>query len=188
QSLQDKYPALSKSTGKLIVGLMYRHWDSWPDGAYSHIFIQSYEDGKLIGNATDLLEREQVHRPLPPFGGTSEIGVSPDSKYIVYVSKKLQGTAAATSTNSGLYLYDIQAKTTNLLTPKNPGYDNEPQFSPDGSKLAWLSMARDGYEADKNRILVMTLANGAISDITGDFEQSVSSLQWGPNSDRLFYA
>lgn len=187
QSLQDKYPALSKSTGKLIDGLMYRHWDSWHDGTYSHIFVQAYTDGKLTGNAVDLLEGEKVHSPLPPFGGTSEISFSPDSKYIIYVAKKLQGTAAATSTNSGLYLYDITNKTTKLLTPSNPGYDNEPRFSPDGSKLAWLSMARDGYEADKNRILVMNMQNGSVSDITGDFEQSVSSISWGTESDRLFF-
>jgi len=187
QSLQDKYPALSKSTGKLIDGLMYRHWDSWHDGSYSHIFVQAYADGKLTGMATDLLEGEKVHSPLPPFGGSEDIIFSPDSKYIVYVAKKMQGTAAATSTNSGLYLYDIQSKQTKLLTPQNAGYDNHPSFSPDGSKLAWLSMARDGYEADKNRIMIMNMANGAVSDITGDFEQSVSSIQWGESSDRLFF-
>lgn len=187
QSLQDKYPSLSKSTGKLIDGLMYRHWDSWHDGTYSHIFLQSYSDGKLTGQPIDLLEGEKVHSPLPPFGGTSEISFSPDSKYIIYVAKKLQGTAAATSTNSGLYLYDIAAKTTKLLTPANPGYDNEPRFSADGSKLAWLSMARDGYEADKNRIMVMNMQNGSVSDITGDFEQSVSSISWGQGNDRLFF-
>jgi len=187
ESLQDKYPALSKSTGKLIEGLMYRHWDSWHDGTYNHLFLQTYEDGKLTGKATDILEGEKVHSPLPPFGGSSEINFSPDSKSLVYVSKKLQGTAAATSTNSGLYLYDIQAKTTKLLTTENLGYDNEPQFSSDGSKLAWLSMARDGYEADKNQILVMNMANGLVNTITTSFDQSVSSLQWGLTSDRLFF-
>jgi len=188
QSLQDKYPALSKSTGKLIDGLMYRHWDSWHDGSYSHIFLQNYADGKLTGSAIDLLEGEKVHSPLPPFGGTSEISFSPDNKSIIYVSKKLHGTAAATSTNSGLYLYDIQSKQTKLLTAQNPGYDNEPVFSPDGSKLAWLSMARDGYEADKNRVMVMNMTNGEVSEITGNFEQSVSGIVWGDNSDRLFFS
>lgn len=188
ESLQEKYPELSKSTGRLYENLMYRHWDTWHDGSYSHVFIQEYEDGKLTGNPTDILEGEKYHCPLPPFGGTSEINWAPDSKSIVYVSKKLSGTAAARSTNSEIYWFDLITKKTKIINAANPGYDNEPLFSPDNKRLAWLSMSRDGYEADKNRIMVMDLVTGSISEVTEGQDISVSALAWGKDGSRLFYS
>jgi dipeptidyl aminopeptidase/acylaminoacyl peptidase len=186
-SLQDKYPQLSKSTGQLFTGLMYRHWDSFHDGTYSHVFIQPYEDGKLTGQAKDLLAGERFHSPLQPFGGSEEIAWSPDGTKLVYTSKKLQGTAAATSTNADLYQYNLATGETANLTQGMMGYDVSPVFSPDGKKLAWLSMERDGYEADKNRVMVMDVATGSITDITETFDNSVNAIFWGKDSNRLFF-
>jgi Tol biopolymer transport system component len=135
QSLQDKYPQLSKSTGQLFTGLMYRHWDSYHDGTYSHVFIQPYNDGKLTGTAKDLLAGEKHHSPLQPFGGSEEIAWSPDGQKLIYTSKKLQGTAAATSTNADLYQYDLSTGETTNLTQGMLGYDVTPVFSPDGKSL-----------------------------------------------------
>lgn len=187
QSLRDKYPQLSKSTGELFDGLMYRHWDHFHDGTYSHVFVQAYTDGKLTGSATDLLQGEKVHAPLQPFGGSSQLAWSPDGQTLVYTSKKLQGTASATSTNSDLYAYHLPSKTTSNLTSGMMGYDVDPVFSPDGKKLAWLSMERDGYEADKNRVMVMDLPNGKAVEITKDFDNSANALFWGKDSNRLFF-
>lgn len=186
-SLQDKYPQLSKSTGQLFTGLMYRHWDSFHDGTYSHVFIQPYEDGKLTGQAKDLLAGERFHSPLQPFGGSEEIAWSPDGTKLVYTSKKLQGTAAATSTNADLYQYDLATGETVNLTQGMMGYDVSPVFSPDGKKLAWLSMERDGYEADKNRVMVMDVATGSVTDITETFDNSANAIFWGKDSNRLFF-
>ena len=186
-SLQDKYPQLSKSTGQLFTGLMYRHWDSFHDGTYSHVFIQPYEDGKLTGQAKDLLAGERFHSPLQPFGGSEEIAWSPDGTKLVYTSKKLQGTAAATSTNADLYQYDLATGETVNLTQGMMGYDVSPVFSPDGKKLAWLSMERDGYEADKNRVIVMDVATGSVTDITETFDNSANAIFWGKDSNRLFF-
>lgn len=186
-SLQDKYPQLSKSTGQLFTGLMYRHWDSFHDGTYSHVFIQPYEDGKLTGQAKDLLAGERFHSPLQPFGGSEEIAWSPDGTKLVYTSKKLQGTAAATSTNADLYQYDLATGETANLTQGMMGYDVSPVFSPDGKKLAWLSMERDGYEADKNRVMVMDVATGSVTDITETFDNSANAIFWGKDSNRLFF-
>jgi len=186
-SLQDKYPQLSKSTGQLFTGLLYRHWDSYHDGTYGHVFIQPYEDGKLTGNATDLLAGEKWHSPLQPFGGSEQVTWSLDSKKLIYTSKKLHGTAAATSTNADLYQYDLNTGETRNLTEGMMGYDVNPVFSPDGKKIAWLSMERDGYEADKNRVMVMDLASGIVTDITVTFDNSANQIFWGKDSNRLFF-
>jgi len=188
KSLQERYPELSKSTGRLYESLMYRHWDTWHDGSYSHVFVQVYKDGSLLGTPLDVLEGEKFHAPLPPFGGTSEIQWSPNSKSLVYVSKKLSGTSAARSTNSEIYWFDLETKKTKIFNASNPGYDNEPLFSPDNKRLAWLSMSRDGYEADKNRIMVMDLETGVVSEVTKDLDISVSALAWGKDCSRLFYS
>lgn len=187
QNLRDKYPQLSKATGELFDGLMYRHWDHFHDGTYSHIFVQAYADGKLSGTAIDLLEGEKFHAPLQPFGGSSQLAWSPNGQILVYTSKKLNGTASATSTNSDIYAYNLADKSTTNLTKGMLGYDVDPVFSPDGTKLAWLSMERDGYEADKNRVMVMDFPNGKAVEVTKDFDNSANALFWGKDSNRLFF-
>lgn len=187
QNLRDKYPQLSKSTGELFDGLMYRHWDHFHDGTYSHIFVQTYADGKLSGTATDLLAGEKFHAPLQPFGGSNQLAWSPDGQTLIFTSKKLQGTASATSTNSDLYAYSLRDKSTTNLTQGMMGYDMDPVFSPDGKKLAWLSMERDGYEADKNRVMVMDFPGGAAQEVTKGFDNSANALFWGKDSNRLFF-
>lgn len=187
QSLQDRFPALSKSTGMLFDELMYRHWDHFTDGSYNHVFIQPYENSALVGEAIDLMPGERFHSPLQPFGGTEQIDWSPDGTKLVYTAKKLSGTAAAVSTNADLYLYDLTTGETSNLTFGMRGYDLNPKFSPDGQKLAWLSMKRDGYEADENRLMIMNMDNGLVSEVGKGDDRSINTHFWGKDANRIFF-
>ena len=147
----DFYPEMTESNVQIYDQLNYRHWDTWEDGAYSHLFLESINGNK---KRTDILGNEPFDCPQKPFGGSEDYIWSPDSKSIVYVCKKKYGTEYAVSTNTDLYKYDIASGTTTNLTASNLGYDTQPSFSSIGT-LAWLRMKRDGYESDKNDIVVL---------------------------------
>ena len=183
--VHDLYPDLDKTTGRIMHDLMYRHWDTWVD-TYSHIFVADY-NGDLIKSAQDIMKGEPYDSPQKPFGGMDEIAWTPDSKAIAYTCKKLKGKAYTLSTNSDIYLYNLQDKTTVNLTIGMPGYDVVPVFSPDGSKMAWQSMARDGYESDKNRLFVRDMSTGVSVDYTLHFDQNVHSLLWDENGENIFF-
>jgi len=181
------YKDLPKATGKIYDGLLYRHWTEWSDGSFNHVFCQSYQNGELIGKAVDLLAGEAFDAPLKPMGGIEQITWRPDGKAIVYTCKKKTGTADATSTNSDIYLYDLETKLTSNLSEGMMGYDVEPRFSPDGKKIAWQSMARDGYEADKNRLMVKDLKSGQVIDATQSVDITIESLVWSSNSQLIYF-
>lgn len=186
ESTLDRHPDLPKASGRVETDLMYRHWDHWHDYKYSHVFVADY-DGKSVTNALDIMEGERYDTPMVPFGGMEEVNWSPDSKQIVYTSKKLTGKDYAVSTNSDIYLYDLASKETKNMTKGMMGYDKAAVFSPDGSMMAWESMKRDGYESDKNRLFVYTFATGEKREYTTDFDQNVHGLTWSDDNKYIYF-
>lgn len=182
----DIYPDLPLADGKIIDDLMYRHWDRWEDGAYSHIFIADILKGELVRDK-DIMNGEAWDTPLQPFGGIEEINWSPDSKKVAYTCKKLKGKEYALSTNSDIYVYNIEDGSTQNLTDGMPGYDRQPLFSPDGTQLAWLSMERAGFEADKDRLYIQDLKSGDKRYLTANFDHSPSSLTYSPDGQKLWF-
>jgi dipeptidyl aminopeptidase/acylaminoacyl peptidase len=184
----DKYPNLNKATGQVFDQLMHRHWDSWHDGTYSHLFVQGLSDTRPTGDVRDIMLDEPWHCPLPPMGSSTEIVWSPSGETLVYPSKKMKGNQAAISTNSDLFAFDILTGQTTNLSSANPGYDTDPQFSPDGQYLSWLSMARDGYEADLNRVALMNWNTRQTTYIQTELDRSAYEMTWSPDAKTLYYA
>ena len=185
KTVKDIYPDLPLSSGRIITDLMYRHWDSWND-TYSHIFIADY-DGSKLSNDIDIMKNEPYESPLKPFGGMEQITWSPDSKVVAYTCRKKKGMEYALSTNSDIYLYDLASKQTTNLTEGMMGYDEAPVYSPDGKKIAWQSMERDGYESDKSRLFVYDFDTKVKSDYSKDFDQNAEGLAWTSDSKSIYF-
>lgn len=188
QDIHDIHPDMPLANARIETDLMYRHWNAWADGKYNHIFVQSLDaNGIATGKAIDLMEGEPYHAPQMPFGGIEEITWSPDGKTIAYTSKKLQGKASAFSTNSNIYTYSLESGETRCLTGFNTGYDKCPQYSADGSKLYWQSMEHDGYESDQDRIMMMDLATGEVSNLFAETELSAASFILDPKDNNTIW-
>lgn len=184
KSVADLHPDLPKANARVINDMNYRHWDSWVD-TYTHIFIADYRE--KITSGTDIMPGEKWSAPVKPFGGTEQVVWTPDSKTLAYVSRKKQGVEYAKSTNSDIYFYDIETGETKNMTEGMMGYDMNPVFSPDGSKMAWESMERDGYEADKIRLFVLDLTSGEKIDYSKDFDQNSGHLCWSKDGESIYF-
>ncbi|MCF8336466.1 MAG: S9 family peptidase [Bacteroidales bacterium] len=184
KSPQDIHPDLPEANVHIANDLMYRHWDEWHDYKYNHIFVAPYNNGE-IGESTDIMKGERYDAPK---GGSKEIDWSPDGAQIAYNCKKLTGKEFSLSTNSEIYLYDLETEeTSNLTENRFKGYDKEPTFSPDGSKLVWWSMETPGFESDKQRIMLYDFNADGYRDLSKGFDQSSSDFHWNKEGDKIYF-
>ena len=186
ESLADKYNDLPEATGRAYDNLMFRHWTQWHDYEYSHVCFADYNEGDIIAQYTDIMMEEPYDSPMNPFGGGEQITWSPDGQSIVYVCKKEVGKDYAVSTNSDLYQYSLASGETVNLTEGMMGYDTEPVFSPKGTHLAWMSMAKNGFESDKNDIIVMNLSSMEKINLTAGIDQTFGHPVWS-NDQKTIY-
>ncbi len=180
----ELYEGLPDASGRINTDLMYRHWDHWVD-SYSHIFIAEYSD-EGIADLNDIMDGEPWGSPLSPFGGMEQICWGPDGKTIAYTSKKKTGKEYSTSTNSDIYLYELESGKTKNISEGMMGFDMAPVYSPDGSMIAWESMERDGYESDQTRLIVYDIATGETTNFSQEFDQNAGGFAWNGNEEIFF--
>ena len=185
KGVKEKHPELTKANAYVTNDLMYRHWDTWNDGTAKQLLLYEVDNGTIGGNGVNLLEGTKFHGVIPPYGGLENVTFSPDEAFVLYVSKKLVGKDFALSTNSDIYEFAIKTGNTRNLTIANKGYDTHPTFNAEGTKLAWLSMAKDGFEADKNDIILSE--NGDVTNLTRDIDLTVTSFAWSEDGKSIFF-
>lgn len=180
----DIFPDLPKSDVYVYTSLDYRHWDTWEDGKFDHVFLEPTGAETAVGSI-DLMKDEPYDCPQKPFGGDEDFIWNPDGKRVVYVTKKKFGTDYAISTNTDLYQYNIVNGNTKNLTKDNNGYDVAPAFNAKGW-LAWLSMKREGYESDKQDLKVMH-DDKTINLTGGRDDLHVESFMWGNDGKTIYF-
>ncbi len=211
ESIKKNPEDLPLATGRLVTDLNYRHWDHYVE-SIPHPFVANVTE-QGVDEGVDMLKDEPYECPMAPFGGVEQLNWSPDSKFVAYTCRKKTGVNYAVSTDSDIYLYDIATgNTRNLCKPAdykpvdfdptktmktqainhqkedlNMGYDVNPKFSPDGRYIAWQSMARDGYESDRNRLCIYTLADGTKNYVTETFDSNVDDFCWANDSRTLYF-
>lgn len=188
---ERQYEDLPKASGMIADDLMFRHWDTWVT-SLPHPFIAAFDGKKVSDKTMDLLEGEPFESPMLPFGGIEQFAWSPDSRTLAYTCRKKAGLEYAKSTDSDIFLYDIQSgQTRNICKEadddKNMGYDTNPKFSDDGRFIAWQSMERDGYESDINRLYVMDLQENRKWWVTKNFDSNVDDYIWAKGKNYLYF-
>jgi dipeptidyl aminopeptidase/acylaminoacyl peptidase len=184
QTANEKYN-LPKAKVRIISDLMYRHWNYWSDYSYSHIFVASF-NGTMVSEEKDIMKEQRFESPTSPYFDDGEISWSPDGRSIAYTTKRLNGKADAVSTNSDVYLYNTETGKEINISEGNMGYDRSPVFSPDGTRIAYQSMERDGYEADLDRLLVYDIKEGTRTWITKGWTFDVANIRWDDNMTIYF--
>lgn len=211
-SIQQRPLDLPKSTGLVINDMNYRHWDEYVE-TIPHPFVADVVDNDLL-RLKDILEDQPYECPVKPFGGIEQIDWSKDGKTIAYTSRKKTGVEYAISTDTDIYLYNVETgETTNICKPadykepeidpsktmaknpvnseenlkNNPGYDQNPQYSPDGKYIAWQSMSRNGYEADRNRLCIYDVNKGTKAYVTESLDTNVDAFVWSPTGRELYF-
>ena len=197
----DRHADLDKATAYTTDDLMYRHWDHTVL-EIPHTFVADFDfEGTITpANSVDILagENKLYELPTEPFGGLEQLSWSPDGRFIAYSCRKLVGKKYAFSTNTDIYIYNVKTGECARVACSAKGYDTDPVWSPDGKHIAWVSMERDGYEADKQSLVVAWVdyrtvnENGSgvpdviYPDKSPSIKYNVSAPVWSDDSQDIY--
>ena len=201
----DVYEDAPKSKAKIYDDLMCRHWNYWDEGSYVHIFVGDMSANGKASEGVDIIGAESAwDAPLAPFFDGDEIAWSADGAKLAYTCKPLTGYEYAISTDSDIFIYDVESgqsqnickslpdgvtlNTDRRRVPQMPGYDKYPLFSPNGKLVAFRSQRRAGNESDKERLFVWNVETGEMRDLTASFDYNATNLIWDGNEALWFVA
>jgi dipeptidyl aminopeptidase/acylaminoacyl peptidase len=179
--------AAEKTSGMIFDKVFVRHWDTWKDGRRNHVFrVPIGEDG-AGGAPVDLMHGVDGDCPTLPWGGDGDYTVSPDDDWLVYTAKVVDGSEEVWSTDWDLWVVPTDGMhPARCLTEANQAWDSSPAFSPDGTTLAYLAMARPGYEADRRRVVVMDWAGRTTRTLTESWDRSPGEVVWAPDGSAIY--
>jgi dipeptidyl aminopeptidase/acylaminoacyl peptidase len=186
KTVHDLNPDLPKTTGRIFDDLMYRHWDTWFDGTFSHVFIAKFNNGKIDGTK-DIMAGERFDTPMKPHGGEEQVCWSADGKMLAYACKKLFGKEYAISTNSDIYVYDVEMNSTMNITHGMMGYDKDACFSPDGKKIIWKHQEQAGNEADQEQLYMYDMVTKEKKEVTKGFDNNVESFAFNKKGTSIYF-
>jgi dipeptidyl aminopeptidase/acylaminoacyl peptidase len=184
---RDEERAKSKTKVRAYDQLLFRHWDHWEDGKYSHLFVWTApEAGGKVDDAKDITPGQAADSPTQPFGGMDEVSISPDGKTVAFVARVAR-RENAWRTNTDVFLVPSDGRTKPVdVTAQNPAYDFAPAFSPDGKSLALRMMKRAGFEADRERLGIIDVASKKLRVVTEAWDRSVGSIAWSADGRTIF--
>lgn len=178
---KDKAYEESKVKAEIFTELMYRHWNDWRGHKRSHLFVLDVATGEF----KDLTEGNKEDVPPPALGSSNDFNFSHDGTEVAYALNP--EFTRATSTNIEVYLASLTSPLTPIIISTSKGVDSQPVYSPDGNWIAWTSMKRAGFEADKLDLILFDRKTGETEVLTEDFDNSVSEFVWSPNSKVIYF-
>jgi dipeptidyl aminopeptidase/acylaminoacyl peptidase len=177
---RDRERTDNKVKARVYERLLYRHWTSWSEGKRVHPFIVSASGG----TPKDLLPGADYDVPPREREGPHPIAFSPDSRTLCFTA--ITDPVEATSTNADLFEVAAAGGAPRRLTT-NPGFDGAPAYSPDGQAIAYHSQARNGYESDKWRLVVLDRPSGRSTSLTDSFDRSVDTPLWSSDGKTIYF-
>ncbi len=183
---RDKEKQESKVKAKIITELMFRSWNKWRDEKRSHLFLYNIEKDEYY----DVIKGSKSDVPPVDLGSNQDYTFSPDGKEIAFVMNT--DKVIATSTNNDVFVVNVEdilkgKQITYKKISVSKGNDNQPVYSPDGKYIAFRSMKRAGFEADKQDIILYNRTTGTLRNLTEKLDLSVGQILWSPDNKYIYF-